>query len=233
MKSIRLQSFGVDPSFEMFQREKSTYLKISGNDKASLGQKEFKDFSIMMMYSDFMKCKPTSAATGYMKFLPETRFGPPEKSYYTTDQITGFPGVISNSFGKGKSVFIPWELGGQYYRKGHYMHRILFASALQNLLKVERDLTTDASPMIEMTHLANRNGAFEWIGMINQSGQIGSSLREPIPMYNTNIRFKPAKPVKQLMLMNAGKTISFKQSNGWVECVVPELKDFEMIVGVY
>jgi hypothetical protein len=88
-------------------------------------------------------------------------------------------------------------------------------------------------PLIEMTHLANRNGAFEWIGMINQSGQIGSSLREPIPIYNTNIRFRPAKPIKQLMLMNSGKTISFKQSNGWVECTVPELKDFEMVVGVY
>jgi len=233
LNSIRLQSLGVEQGFETFKIAKSTYLKISDDDKTALGQNEFKNFSIMMMYSDFLKCKPVSTAAGYMKFLPETRFGPPEKSYYTTDQITGFPGIISNSYGKGKSVFIPWELGGQYYRKGHYMHRILFASALQNLLKLERDLTTDASPLIEMTHLANRNGAFEWIGMINQSGQIGSSLREPIPIYNTNIRFKSAKPVKQLILMNSGKTISFKQSNGWVECTVPELKDFEMVVGVY
>jgi hypothetical protein len=75
MNSIRLQSLGVDPSFEMFQRAKSTYLKISDDDKVSLGSEEFKDFSIMMAYSDFMKCKPTGNAVGYMKFLPATKFG--------------------------------------------------------------------------------------------------------------------------------------------------------------
>jgi hypothetical protein len=92
MNSIRLQSLGVDTSFETFDRAKSTYLKISENDKATLGQQEFKDFSIMMLYSDFLKCKPVRDAKGYMRFLPATRFGPPEKAYYTEDEITNFPG---------------------------------------------------------------------------------------------------------------------------------------------
>ena len=68
-----------------------------------------------MQYSDFMKCKLTGDAKGYMKFLPATRFGPPEKSYYTQENITEYPGLISNIYGKGKSVFIPWELGEQYH----------------------------------------------------------------------------------------------------------------------
>ncbi len=233
MNSIRMQSFGVEPAFETFQRVKSTYLKISETDKASLGQKEFKDFSIMMLYSDFLKCKPTGNAQGLMKFLPATRFGPPEKAYYTQENFTQFPGLITNTYGKGKAVFIPWELGAQYQFKGHYMHRALFISALQNLLKVERTVVTDASPLIEITHLANRNGAFEWLGMINHSGQIGRSLREPVIIHNTHIRFKPVKPVKRLRLMRAGTMLTFKQSDGWVDCTVPELKDFEMLVCVY
>lgn len=233
MNSIRLQSLGVIPTYETFQRAKSTYLKVSDNDKASLGQSEFKDFSIMMMYSDFMKCKPTGNALGYMKFLPATRFGPPEKAYYTQENITDFPGVISNTYGKGKSVFIPWELGSQYHFKGHYMHRALFVSALQNLLNVERTVVTDASPLIEMTHLANRNGAFEWLGMINHSGQIGGSLREPVTIYNTNIRFKPTKPIIALKLMRSGITLPFKQADGWVECTIPQLNDFEMLLCQY
>lgn len=233
VNSIRMQSFGVDPSFETFQRAKSTYLKISDLDKASLGQQNFKDFSIMMLYSDFLKCKPTGNAQGFMKFLPATRFGPPEKAYYTQDNLTDFPGLISNNYGRGKAVFIPWELGAQYHFKGHYMHRALFVSALQNLLKVERTVVTDASPLIEITHLANRNGAFEWLGMINHSGQIGGSLREPVTIYDTHIRFKPTKPVKDIRLMRAGTMITFKQADGWIECTVPELKDFEMLVCRY
>lgn len=233
LDQIRLRSLGVNPSFETFKRAKSTYLKVSDSDKAAMGQKEFKDFSIMMMYSDFLKCKPINTAHGFMKFVPATRFGPPEKSYYTQENVTDFPGVISNTHGNGRSVFIPWRLGSQYYFKGHYMHRALFVSALQNLLKVERTVVTDASPMIEISHLANRNGAFEWLGMINHSGQIGGSLREPVSIYNTNIRFKPTRPVKQLKLMKSGTTVNFKQADGWVECTVPQLNDFEMLLCLY
>ncbi len=187
----------------------------------------------MMMYSDFLKCKPAGIAKSYLKFVPETRFGPPEKSYYTAENITDFPGVITNTFGKGTSVFIPWELGSQYYFKGHYMHRALFVAALQNLLSVERTIQTDASPLIEMTHLANRNGAYEWIGMINHSGQIGGSLREPVAIHNINTRFKPIKPIKQLKLVRSGLTVNFKQNDGWVEAIVPQLNDFEMLLCTY
>lgn len=233
MNRLRLQSLGVMPSFETFHQSKSTYLKISEEDKVSLGQEEFKDFSIMMMYSDFLKCRPKEGAQGYMKFLPETMFGPPEKSYYTEEDITDFPGVISNAFGKGRSVFIPWELGSQYHFKGHYMHKKLFVSALQNLLKIERTIVTDASPLIELTHLANLNGAYEWLGMINHSGQIGSSFGGPVSIHNTKIRFKPVKPIKNLKLMRSGITLDFKQADGWVECTVPHLGDFEMLLCLY
>lgn len=233
LNRIRLQSLGVEPSFEPFQRAKSTYLKISPSDKNRLGDKEFENFSIMMLYSNFLKCKPTTGATGYMKFLPATRFGPPEKAYFLEQDITEFPGLISNSYGKGKSVFVPWQLGTQYHSKGHYMHRTLFVAALHKLLNVERSVVTNASPLVEITHLANRNGAFEWLGLINHSGQIGASLREPIPITNTSIRFKPVKPIRELRLMNAGTSLKFKETGGWVECVLPRLNDFEMLLCLY
>ncbi|MEO6327964.1 MAG: hypothetical protein ABIO55_03490 [Ginsengibacter sp.] len=233
MKSIRLKSLGISPTFDTFEKAKSTYLKISESDKASLGQNEFKDFSIMMLYSDFLKCKPTANAKGYMKFLPATKFGPPEKAYYTPDEITDFPGAISNTYGKGKSFFIPWQLGAQYLFKGQYEHRELFVAELQNILNVDRTIITDASPLIEMSHLANRNGAYEWIGMINHSGQIGASFREPVTIYDTHIRFKPIKLVKELWLTRSGKAVSFKQSDGWVDCTIPRLDDFEMLLCLY
>jgi hypothetical protein len=233
LDKIRLQSLGVMPEYELFKQARSTYLKVTPADKAALGQNDFKDFSLMMMYSDFLKVKPQSSAAGFLKLVPETRFGPPEKAYYTEENITDYPGLITTSFGKGKSVFIPWKLGTQYEFKGNYAQRILFLSALRNLLKVENTIETDASPLIEMSHLANRNGAFEWIGMINHSGQIGSSFREPVTITNTTVRFKPAKPVKAVNLLRSGKPVNFKVNNGWLELTVPEVKDFEMIVCTY
>lgn len=230
---IRLQSLGVMPAYEVLKESKSTYLKVSENDKKALGQEEFKNFSIMMMYSDFLKCKSRGDAVSFLKLLPETRFGPPEKSYYTEENITDFPGVFSNTYGKGKSVYIPWRLGAQYQFKGNYAHRALFVSALKNILKVDRTIETNASPLIEITHQANRNGAFEWLGMINHSGQIGGSLREPVSITNTSIRFKPLKPVKAVKEMRSGISLDFKEVDGWIEILVPQLNDFEMVVCEY
>ncbi|MBN8824939.1 MULTISPECIES: hypothetical protein [unclassified Spirosoma] len=233
LKRIRLKSLGVLPDYDLFPQTKSTYLRISQADKQTLGTDGFKDLDLLMMYSDLLQCQPGSSAKALLRLVPNTRFGPPEKSYFTDADITNAPGLIANSFGQGKTVFIPWRLGTQYEFKGHHGHRALFTAALQSILQTSRSLQTDASSLIEMTHMANQNGAFEWIGLINHSGQIGASLREPIPIQQTRIRFKPAKPVKQLRLMRAGTDLPFTQSNGWVECLVPKVDDFEMLVSLY
>jgi len=231
--AVSLQSLGVQPAFSIFRQSKSTYLTITDTDKSALGKKEFEDIDLMMMYADFLECSVKDNARGYLKLLPATKFGPPEKSYFADAEITNFPGIFSNEFGKGKAVYIPWAIGAQYHFKGHYAHKTLFVAALKNLLQLNQSLVTNASPLIEMTWMANRNGAFEWIGMLNHSGQIGASLLEPVDIHNTNIRFKPQKPVKEIKLMRSGTSINFKEENGWVECVVPSVKDFEMLVCFY
>jgi hypothetical protein len=224
---------GIEPEYDFFPQQPSTYLKVSEADKLFFGPEEFKDFSLMMLYSGFVKCTPQGDAKGYLKLVPNTMFGPPEKCYYTESEITNFPGVIVNDHGKGKSVFIPWQLGAQYNFKGNYAHRALFVSSLKNVLNIEKTIETNASPLIEMSHLINLNGSFEWIGMINHSGQVGSSFREPVPMYDILVRFRPSKPVKEIHLMRSGEKIKFRQNDGWIECNVPKIDDFEIILCLY
>jgi hypothetical protein len=229
-----LLSLGIMGDYEIFPREQSTYLKVSESDKLALGSEEFSDFSIMMLYSGFMKCLPAENAEGYLRFLPSTMYGPPEKCYFTDEEITGYPGMVVNSYGLGKSVFIPWQIGAQYEFKGNYAHRALFIAALTNILAAGREIETNASPLVEMTHLVNRNGAFEWIGMINHSGQIGASFRDPVPLNDISLRFKPAGPVREVRLARSGGKIRFSQnSEGWLECTIPALDDFEMVVFLY
>ena len=69
--------------------------------------------------------------------------------------------------------------------------------------------------------------------MINHSGQIGGSYRENIPVHDVAVRFMPRKPVREVWLMRSGKKIEFKEVNGWIECVVPRVDDFEMVVCEY
>lgn len=231
MNKIRLQSLGVEPEYEVFPQAGATYLKVSENDKQIMGQS--KEFSLMMMNSAFLKCKVKEGAQGYMRLLPSNMFGPAEVTWYSESEITNYPGAIANNFGKGKTTYIPWKIGTQYKQMGNYAQRSLFLGALKNLLQVESSLETNASPLIEITHLANRNGAFEWVGMINHSGLINNSVRETVGIHNTNIRFKPQKPVKEIKLLKAGITINFKEKSGWIECDIPEINDFEMLLCTY
>jgi hypothetical protein len=234
MNKIRLKSLGVEPDYEVFQLAQSTFLKVSEADKKALGEEGFRDFTLMMMYSKFLKCNVKENAKGYMRLLPSTRFGPAEKTYYSEKDITDFPGVIANTYGNGQTVFIPWMIGSEYNNKGNYAQRALFLGSLRNLLKVESRIETDAPAVIEMTHMANLNGAFEWIGMINHSGFLGTSVREPVTIHDTNIRFKPLKQVKEIRLMRSGLNLKFTQNNnGWIDCTIPKVGDFEMIVCLY
>ncbi len=231
---IRFKSAGVLPDYEFYPQTHSTYLKISEEEKGALGSPALEDFDLMMMYTDFLKLKTGGNVQEFFNLMPVAMYGPPEKNYYTEDEITDWPGMISNQYGDGKVVYIPWQLGAQYYFKGHHAHKALFWALMNNLLGVDSNLETDASQLIEMSHQINRNGAFEWIGMINHAGQIGASFGKRIPVSNTKIRLKPQKPVKEIMLMRAGEVIDFNQGNdGRVELVVPEVDDFEMVLCLY
>lgn len=234
INEIRLKSLGVEPEFEVFPQAQATYLKVSENDKHALGENEFNDFTLMMMNTRFLKCKVKEGAQGYLRLLPSNMYGPAEKTYYRDSDITGYPGVVLYESGKGKTVYIPWLIGSDYNLKGNYAQRALFLGSLKNLLKPGMVLETDASPLIEMTHMANLNGAYEWVGMINHSGFMGSSIREPVTIHNTSILLKPLKPVSEVILLRSGLNIKFKEKDdGWIECLVPQIGDFEMMVCLY
>lgn len=230
---IRLRCLGVKPGYQLYPNTRSTYLKVDEQDKVGLGRREFGDFDVIMMNSDLLKCQPEEGAKTYLRLVPNTMHGPPEKCYFTEADVTDTPGMVVNEFGQGKSVFIPWLLGSQYDWRGNNAHRELFISSLKNLLRMEDQLTSDCSPLIEMTRMGNRNGAFEWIGMINHSGQIGDVFRAPVPVFNSTVRFRPLKPVKAIYLMRSGKKVDLKRKEGWVECTVPRVDDFEMILCLY
>jgi hypothetical protein len=230
---IRLQCLGILPEYQMFPKTKSTYLRLEEEDKTELGRDGFEDFDVIMMYSEFMKCQPEEGARAYLKLIENAMHGPPEKCYIKESDVTGFPGMIINEYGEGTSVLIPWLIGSQYNWRGINVHRALFLTSLRNLLKIEERLITDASPLIEMTRFGNRNGAFEWIGMINHSGQMGGVFRKPVPINNTTIRFQPVKPVKSIHLIRSDHQLKFNQKDGWIECIVPVVDDFEIVLCQY
>ncbi|SEL96775.1 alpha-amylase family protein [Parapedobacter koreensis] len=229
--TFSLETLGVASVVDVFPKAQATYLKVSPTDQQLLSQS--KEFSLMMMNARFLQCELTPGAKGYLRLLPTNLYGPAEVTWYEESQITQYPGVVYNDSGEGKTVFIPWDIGAEYEQRGNYAHRSLLLGTIKNLLSVDNTVETDMSPTIELTRLANRNGQFEWMGMINHSGFLGNSVREPITITNTSLKFKPLKPVKQVRLVNAETDVAFKEVDGWIECTIPRIADFEMLLCLY
>jgi hypothetical protein len=230
---LTLKSLGVKADFQTFPQAKSTYLRLREEDKTAIGEELTRDFSLMMVYADFLACLPEEGTKDYLRLIPETMFGPPEKSYYKEEEVTSIPGLFHNDFGEGSTAFIPWQIGSQFYHKGNYAHKAFFKGVMQKVLGHESDLETNASHLVEISRMKNGNGAFEWIGLINLSGQIGGTIGPPIPMTDIEVRFKPSQAVEKLHLLRSGEELTFEQDGEWVICTVPNLDDFEMVVGTY
>ncbi len=228
---FNMETLGVASVVDAFPKTQATYLKVLASDQQMLGQPNA--FSLMMMNARFLKCELTPSARGYLRLLPTNLYGPAEVTWYEEEQITEFPGVIYNESGAGKTVFIPWDIGAEYEQRGNHAHRSLLMGVIKNLLSIDNAVETNMPPAVEMTRLSNRNEEFEWIGMINHSGFLGNSVREPVPVTDTHLKFRPLKPVKRVRLVNAETDVAFKEVDGWIECTIPKVDEFEMLLCLY
>jgi hypothetical protein len=91
-----------------------------------------------------------SSGKPMLTLIPPAMFGPPEK-VGVDRQKTDKPGLFLNDFGQGRMAYVPWDIGGLYYRHSSEGHAGLVADLIDNLLPNGRQLRTNAHPLVEMT----------------------------------------------------------------------------------
>jgi hypothetical protein len=96
--------------------------------------------------------------------------------------------------------------------------------------------------LVEVSRQVSADGGFEWVGLVNHSGQNGTAFHKPIPMSGIRVRLKARKGVRRVRLLRdpalrepkAGEYLKFSVvKDGWVECVVPRLERFEIVLFEY
>ena len=231
LNRLRLHSLGVEPDYQVLEKAKGRYFKIRQIDKAQMTDPSFDDLDIVYLYGDYLESNLKSGATGYLGLIRQAMFGPPEKCYYK--EVTDIPGIIVNNYGDGRCVYFPWGVGQHYDYQSHHGHAMLVMAALDDLLEYKQPVRVDGSPLIEITRLINKNGKFEWLGLVNHSGQLGTAVHKPVPIYETKIKIKPEKPVKNVRLLNLDMTVKFSVSDNWIQLTVPQLNTYEVVVFEY
>ncbi len=232
LNAIRLKAAGVKPTYKLQPHTRGTYFRIRPQDKKELAVSDLDMLDIAYLDSDFLICEPTGKTESLLGFIPEAMYGPPEKCYYT--KVTNIPGLLHARFGKGRCAFFPWLIGSHYQRRSNHVHSLLVMGALEGLLGLERSVVIEASPLVEVTRHASSDGRFEWVGLINHTGQNGTAFHKPIPMSTIPLQLKTEKYMKNIRLLNAERRLDFPAAQaGWVKCVVPELQRFEIVLYEY
>ena len=88
--------------------------------------------------------------------------------------------------------------------------------------------------MVEVSHRRDPKGTFEWVGLLNHSGQLVTSIHPPIPIHDVKIQLKTKGRVKQIHSLTDGAVLEPKKAaSGQVEVVLPRLNVFEIVLVEY
>lgn len=181
-----------------------------------------KDTDLLMLNGPFTEVRSTGSNT--LTLIPPSMFAPPE--YVHIDlKDTDTPAIVTRAMGKGSVVWIPWNLGGMYYRHSLDAHAGLFRDTV-NGLGLKRQIRTNAHPLVEMT-LLKREGRTQ-LHLINLSGHSQTGYHAPVPM--TEIHVAVAGTFKSAAAVRQPGRLPTRLQGGYTELTIPRLADYELIV---
>ncbi len=228
LEKIRLKSAGVEESFRLYTQQQGRYFRVFPGDKEILKTPSLEAIDILYLYVDFMECTLKESARGYLGLIPQAMYGPPEKCYYT--EVTEIPGLIENSYGEGKFVLLPWQVGHHYEYKSQHAHSMIVQTALNDLLELTYDIKVEASPLLEISYLGSDSEDYTLIGLNNLSGQVGTAYHEPLPMHDVKIDLQTEDRPAAITLLKSKQNPAFIHKDGMASFTIPLINEYEVVI---
>jgi hypothetical protein len=180
---------------------------------------------LLFLDGEYLELEPLDKPL--LTLIPPAMFGPPEKVW--VDKVeTRIPGLVLKDHGKGRIGYIPWDVGGLYYRHSSQGHGGLMADVIDHLLLQGRQLKTDAHPLVEITVMKQPRQDRTLVHFVNLSGHSDTAYFEPLEMRNITVEldrvFGRATAVglnQNLRVAGTGRYRSF---------TLPSLKAYEVVV---
>lgn len=174
--------------------------------------------------SDYTELKPDPSAS--LLLIPPAMSSPPELAGNGM-KVSDKPGLIIRKYGKGNIAYVPWNAGAQYSAQATTSISLLFNELIDHLINRERELITDAHPLVEISWMKNTDLNVHLLHLINNTGQLHGSNNILIPLQN--MTFKVKGNYKKAYTIS-GKNLSAKIENGYTVFTVPTLNAYDLVV---
>ncbi len=154
-------------------------------------------------------------------------FGPPEKVW--ADKVeTTVPGLAVATLGKGRAAYIPWDIGGLYYRHSAEAHAGLLADIIDHLLPGGRQLRTDAHPLVEMTLMEQPARKRSQLHLVNLTGHSGTAYFPPVEL--RDLRVEVAGTFTRARTVASNETVTVTAKGNYRVLTVPRLRAYEVVI---
>jgi hypothetical protein len=174
--------------------------------------------------SDYVELKPDPAAN--LLLIPPAMSSPPELAGNGM-KVSDKPGLVIRKYGKGSIAYIPWNAGAVYSSQANGSINLLFNELIDHLTKGERQVITDAHPLVEISLMRNTDQGALLLHLINNTGQLHGANDTLIPLSNMNFKIKGE--FKKVSWPD-GKLITSKIEKGYTSFVVDRLDAYTFVV---
>jgi hypothetical protein len=184
-----------------------------------------KDTSLIFIDGEYLEIAPLGRPL--LTLIPTAMFGPPEKVW--SDKIeTTVPGLVFVNHGSGSTAYIPWDVGGLYYRHSSEAHRGLVADVIDKLLPGGRQLRSNAHPLVEITLMDQPARRRSLIHLVNGTGHQDTAYFPPVEI--RDIRIELASEVRRVQAVALGRTLPIEGSGQRRWFTLPRLQAYEVLV---
>ena len=169
----------------------------------------------------------------YLPLLLDVMYGPPEKCYFTEE--SQYFGLWENHYGQGKCFYLPWHLGKQYERLGNHSHLYFLSVLLERNL--QKTIVVKDSPLVEVFLWQGDQGEYDFINLVNHSGQSGNAFLGRLSCGPIQISYRTKKRPKRIRALWAGIDLDFSMCSQtevtgedvWVQFCLPSLELLECL----
>ena len=147
-------------------------------------------------------------------------------SYSGSPELSDFPFIIDNSYGKGKSIYMAGTFGGSLYKYHFPEYYQLLSNLVYGLSKPMVRLENVPSS-VEVALRRGTNSVFLYL--INFTSEMKRPIQRIIPCHDLKIELLLDENVKSVNALWLGKNIDFRSGEKSVSFVLPVIEDYEVI----
>jgi hypothetical protein len=181
--------------------------------------------------------------TYQLEVQPTAPFGPPlltvipqypslpmEKNYWRVKR-TEQPAVFLREAGKGRVVYVPWDLDRVYWEVMVDDHGRLLRNAIDWALNEERPATVTGPGVLDVTVWKQKDSMTVHLVNLTNPMMMRPSFREMIPLAAQQLRLRlpQGKRAVKVQFLVGQSVPQVQRSGDWISLTVPSIRDHEVV----